>query len=111
VRVEEYAYYVNKLRLKTRIWRQTVTSQKAHTKCKCPPSATEWNPPWKLSAYATVRSNRYLGCSSTFKWLCLCDRKVPGKGPSYCEQLPLSNRYDCFQQKSAKLLLVPEKHQ
>jgi len=38
VRVEEYAYYVNKLRqnagLETWIWRQIVTSQKAHTKYK-----------------------------------------------------------------------------
>jgi len=53
VRVEEYAYYVNKLRLKTWIWLQIVTSQRAHTKCKWPPYATEWTPPWKFSAYAT----------------------------------------------------------
>ena len=49
--VEKYAYYVNKLRqnvgLETRIWRQTVTSQTAHTKYKWPPYATEWNPPMK----------------------------------------------------------------
>jgi len=51
--VEEYAYYVNKLRLRTWIWRQIVTSQTAHTKYKWPPSATEWNTPWKFSAYAT----------------------------------------------------------
>ena len=44
VRVEEYAYYVNKLRLKTWIWLQIVTSQRAHTKYKWPPYATEWNP-------------------------------------------------------------------
>ena len=50
--VEEYAYYVNKPRLKTWIWRQIVTSQTAHTKYKWPPSATEWTPPWKFSAYA-----------------------------------------------------------
>ena len=46
--VEEYAYYVNKLRqnvgLETWIWRQTVTSQTAHPKYKWPPYATEWNP-------------------------------------------------------------------
>jgi len=57
VRVEEYAYYVNKLRqnigLETWIWRKIVTSQTAHTKYKQPPYATEWNPPWKFSAYAT----------------------------------------------------------
>jgi len=38
VRVEEYAYYVNKLR------RQIVTSQKVHTKYKWPAYGTEWNP-------------------------------------------------------------------
>ena len=53
VYVEEYAYYVNKLRWKTWIRRQIVTSQTAHTKYKLPPSATEWNPPWKFSTYAT----------------------------------------------------------
>jgi len=41
VRVEEYAYDVNKLRqnvgLETWIWRQIVTSQMAHTKYKWPP--------------------------------------------------------------------------
>jgi len=43
VRVEDYAYYfVNKLRMKTWIWRQIVTSQTAHTKYKWPPYATEW---------------------------------------------------------------------
>ena len=50
--VEEYAYYVNKLRQKvgfeTWIWRQKVTSQTAHTKHKWPPYATEWTPPWKF---------------------------------------------------------------
>ena len=46
--VEEYAYYVNKLRLKTWIWPQIVTSQTAHTKHKCPPYATEWTPPMKI---------------------------------------------------------------
>jgi len=49
VRVEEYAYYVNKLRqnvgLKTWIWSQIVTSQRAHPKYKWPPYATEWNLP------------------------------------------------------------------
>ena len=56
VRVEEYAYYVNKLRqnagLETWIWRQIVTSQKAHTKYKWPTYVTVWNHPWKSSAYA-----------------------------------------------------------
>ena len=54
VRVEEYAYYDNKLRLKTWIWRQIVKSQTTHTKYERPPYATEWNSPWKLSAYATA---------------------------------------------------------
>jgi len=58
VREEEYAYYVNKLRLKTWIRRQIVTSQTAHTKYKWPPYATEWKPPWKFSAYATVVAYR-----------------------------------------------------
>jgi len=57
VRVDEYAYYVNKLRqnfgLETGIWRQILTSQTVRTKYKWPPYATEWNPPWKFSAYAT----------------------------------------------------------
>jgi len=57
VRVEEYADYVNKflqnVGLETWIWRQIVTSQRAHTKYKWPPHATEWNPPWKRSVYAT----------------------------------------------------------
>ena len=58
VDVEEYAYYVNKLRqnvgLEIWLWRQIVTSQAAHTKYKWPPYATEWNNSlWKISAYAT----------------------------------------------------------
>jgi len=48
VHVEEYAYYVNKRRqnvvLEAWTWRQNVTSQTAHTKCKWPPYAAEWNP-------------------------------------------------------------------
>ena len=44
VHVEEYAYYVNKLRqnvgLETLMWRQIVTSQTAHTKYKWPPHTT-----------------------------------------------------------------------
>jgi len=52
VRVEECAYYVNKLRqnvgLVTWIWRQIVTSQTVHTKYKWPLHATEWNPPMKI---------------------------------------------------------------
>jgi len=57
MRVEEDAYYVNKLPqnvgLETWIWRQIVTPQRAHTKYKSPPYVIEWNPPWKFSAYAT----------------------------------------------------------
>ena len=57
VRVEEYACYVNKIRqnvgLETWLWRQSVTSQTAHTKYKGPPYATEWTPPWKFSAHTT----------------------------------------------------------
>jgi len=49
VRVDEYAYCVNKPRqnagLETCIWLEIVTSQTAHTKYKWPPYATEWNPP------------------------------------------------------------------
>jgi len=52
VRVEEYAYYVNKLRqnvdLETWIWRQIVTSQRVHTTKKWPPYATEWTPHTKI---------------------------------------------------------------
>jgi len=52
VRVEEYAYYVNKLRrnfgLETLKWRQIVTSQTAHTKYKWPPYVTAWNPPMEI---------------------------------------------------------------
>jgi len=75
VRVEEYAYYVNKLRMKTRIWRQTVKSQKAHTKYKWPPYATEWNPPWIFSAYAAglCRSNILSKIYVQFSWLKECD--------------------------------------
>jgi len=61
-RVEEYAYYVNKLRqnvgLETWIWRQIVTSQRPLTTNKWPPYATEWTPPWKFSAYATGEDDR-----------------------------------------------------
>ena len=49
VRVEEYVYYVTKLRqtvgLETWIWRQIATSQTAYTKYKWPPYVTEWRPP------------------------------------------------------------------
>jgi len=48
VRVEEYAYYVIKLRqnggLETWIWCQNLRSQTAHTKNNWPPYATEWPP-------------------------------------------------------------------
>ena len=65
VHLDEYAYYVNKLRqnvgLETGIWSHIVTSQKAHTKCKGPPYGTEWkHPPWKFSAYATARHRRLM---------------------------------------------------
>jgi len=57
VDVEKYAYYVNKLRqnvgLETWKRRRIVTSQRAHTKYKCPPYDPERTPPWKFSAYAT----------------------------------------------------------
>jgi len=49
VRVEEYAYYVNKLPqnvgLETWIWRQIVTPQRAYTKYKSPPYFIERTPP------------------------------------------------------------------
>jgi len=52
VDVEKYAYYVNKLRqnvgLETWKWRQIVTSQTAHTKCKWSPYDPEPNPPMKI---------------------------------------------------------------
>jgi len=52
VRVKEDAYYVNKrpqnVGLETWIWRQSVTSQRAHTKYKSPPYVIEWNPPMKI---------------------------------------------------------------
>jgi len=52
VRVEEHAYRVNKFSenvgLETWMWRQIVTSQTAHTKCKWPPYAIEWNAPMKI---------------------------------------------------------------
>jgi len=48
MRVQNYAYYVNKLRQnvgwETWIWRQIVTSQRPHTTKKWLPYATEWNP-------------------------------------------------------------------
>jgi len=61
VRVDAYAYYVNKLRptvgLETCTWRHIVTLQTTHTKYKWPPYASEWNPPlWKFSVYATAWS-------------------------------------------------------
>ena len=59
--VKEYAYYVNKLRLKTWIWRQIVTSQTVHTKHKWPPYTNEWTPsPLKIFC---VRH-----CSNSFKY-------------------------------------------
>ena len=53
VHEEEFAYYVNKLRLKTWIWR---TSQKAHTKCNDHHTPLNEKPPLKFSAYATCSS-------------------------------------------------------
>jgi len=43
VRVEEYAYCVNKFRENVGL-EQIVTSQTPHTKYKWPPHATEWTP-------------------------------------------------------------------
>ena len=64
VRAEEYANCVNKFRekvsLETLIWRQIVTSQIPHTKYKWPPHATEWNHPWKFSAYATGNNKLFM---------------------------------------------------
>jgi len=59
VRIEEYAYYVNKLcqnvSLEIWIWRQIVTSQKENTKYKCPPYTTDRNTlPLKFLTYATA---------------------------------------------------------
>jgi len=55
VRVEEYAYYVNKLcqnvGLEIWIWRQIVTSQRPHTKYKWPPYATKWNASMKIFCF------------------------------------------------------------
>ena len=65
VHIQEYAYYVNKLRqnvgLEIWICRQIVTSQTAPTKNKWPLLATERNPPWKFSAYATayIKAKKY----------------------------------------------------
>ena len=58
MRVEDYTHSVNKLPqnvgLETWIWRQIVTSQRAHAKYKWRSYAAEWTPPpWKYSAYAT----------------------------------------------------------
>ena len=65
VRVDKYACYVNTLRqnvgLETWIWRQIVTSQRAHTKWKWPRYATEWTRPWKFSACATDLGHEVLG--------------------------------------------------
>ena len=44
--------------------RQIVTSQNAHTKCKWPPYATEWNTPrWKFSACAIDCSSGLERCT------------------------------------------------
>jgi len=49
---------------KTLVWKQDydviLTSQTAHTKYKWLPYATEWNPPWKVSAYATDTNHHQL---------------------------------------------------
>ena len=60
--VEEYAYFVNKLRLKTWIWRQIVTSQTAHTKYKWPLSATEWNPSMNIFCVRHCCEYIYMVC-------------------------------------------------
>ena len=59
MRAEEHACYVNKHRqnvgLETWRWRQICDdTQRAHTKCKLPPYATEWkHSTLKFSAHAT----------------------------------------------------------
>ena len=55
--------------LETWIWCQNVTSRTAHTKYKWPPYATEWNPPWKFSAYATACSGFAIATLLWDKWL------------------------------------------
>ena len=59
MRVEKYAYYVNKLSQNVGLetfWRQIVTSQTEHTIYNWLPHVTEWNPPWKFFAYATAQA-------------------------------------------------------
>ena len=82
VRVEECAYYVNKLRqnvgLETWIWRQIVTSQRPHITSKWPPYATEWNPPMKIFC---VRHWRRVDASQClFHWSYELDRLCPTRG-------------------------------
>jgi len=68
VRVEEYAYYVNKHRLKAWIWRQIVPSETAHTKYKWPPYATEWTPNMKIFCVRHwLRSSSFLLDDSAWK--------------------------------------------
>ena len=75
VHVDQYCVLCQTLRqnvaLETWIWRQIVTSLKAHTKDKWPPYATEWTPPWKFSACATGCAKRKRISASP---LCLYDR-------------------------------------
>jgi len=87
VDVEKYAYYVNKISqnvdLETWVWRQIVTSQTAHTKCKWPPYATEWTQPhenllrtplWSISYEPEIslpRQCRYVGFLSSFPSICV----------------------------------------
>jgi len=56
VLVEEYTHYVNKLHqivgLEICVWCQIVTNNTHQS--QWPPHATEWNPPWKFSAYTRV---------------------------------------------------------
>ena len=47
--------------LETGIWRHIVKSQTAHNKYKWLPYATEWNPSWKFTAYATEHYNNRHG--------------------------------------------------
>jgi len=71
VRVEEYAYCVNKLRqnvgLEAWIWRQIVTSQKAHNKYNWPLYAIEWNSPHENFLHTPL----YLTMPVSLEWLSL----------------------------------------
>ena len=89
MRVDVYAYYVNKLHqnvgLETWIRHQIVTSQTAHTKYKWPPYATEWSPPMKLFAYATGGVKGGLSQGGKLSWrgpLAKTQKKVKNESES-----------------------------